>query len=136
MRRQVCWTSMVIASRSFALVALAVSALALACGSSSTNGVPNAGQDSGTVDDTAADGSTLYLLYLPAGITTTGANFTSFHQSYPDKTTTKGDGFAIVGRETPLPGETQLDQLTKVASHEIIEAATNPTGSGFRLAKA
>jgi hypothetical protein len=84
----------------------------------------------------AADGSTIYLLYLPKGVTSTDGSFISFHTPYPDRTTSKGDVLAIVGRETPATGETQLDQLTKVASHEVIEAASDPTGAGWRLPKA
>jgi hypothetical protein len=84
----------------------------------------------------AADGATIYLLFLPKGVTSTDASFVSFHNSYPDRTSSIGDVLAIVGRETPATGETQIDSLTKVASHEVIESASDPTGTGWRLPRA
>ena len=84
----------------------------------------------------APDGHTIYLVYLPDG-----ALFASpldgdcgYHESYPSLATSLGDEFAVVRRCAPYAGtETQLGALTRAATHEIIEAATDPLGRGYTL---
>jgi hypothetical protein len=51
-----------------------------------------------------------------------------FHRTFGDR----GDGLAVVQRCPIAPGARRIDQLTRVASHEIAEAATD-TGLGFAL---
>jgi hypothetical protein len=78
------------------------------------------------------NGNTLYLLYLPAGIQVTGAFFCAYHEPYPSLATTEGDGWAVVTRCTPYKGgEMALEAVTRVASHEIAEAATDPAGATY-----
>jgi hypothetical protein len=86
------------------------------------------------------DGNTLYLLYLPVGVNILrdGGVNTNCHLlgGYHTPYGTRGDGFAIVQRCPVSAPETQLDNLTIIASHEIIEAATDPTGRGYNLGTA
>ncbi len=79
------------------------------------------------------DGHTIYLLYLPPGVAFTGnATCTmpgAYHQGYG----VAGDGWGVVQRCTAT-FESELEGLTVVGSHEIIEAATDPdvaTGWGL-----
>jgi hypothetical protein len=81
----------------------------------------------------APDGKTLYVVYLPAGILLTGTTFASFHGPYPSLDAGLGDGYAVVARQTPPTGDTQLDLVTNIASHEIIEAATDTGSQSWRL---
>jgi hypothetical protein len=85
----------------------------------------------------APNGNTLYLLYLPDGIQVTDEpNLCGAHNSYPDSSTTIGDGWAWVGRANPYcptPVENALQNVTRVAAHEILEGATDPTGQGYLL---
>jgi hypothetical protein len=86
-----------------------------------------------------ADGHTIYVLYLPAGVSNTSAASTptcveSYHRAFPGGTTGMGDGIAIVGRCAPRTGQTQLEQITTTSSHEIAEAATD-TADGWALAR-
>jgi hypothetical protein len=87
---------------------------------------------SGTNAAPIPDGPTLYLLYLPPGIraidgNTINCNCSSeggAHFAFDDA----GNALGWVQRCT----ETQNDFLTRVASHEVLEAVTDPVpGSGF-----
>jgi hypothetical protein len=81
------------------------------------------------------DGNTIYLVYLPAGAEFSGtyANDCAYHQPYP-VTASAGDALAVVRRCKPYPDqETQLGELTRSASHEIVEAASDPLGKGYNL---
>jgi hypothetical protein len=83
------------------------------------------------------DGNTIYLLYLPGGASFSGvyADECGYHLPYP-QAASAGDQLAIVRRCKPYPDqETQLGQLTRSASHEIVEAATDPLGEGYNLGK-
>jgi hypothetical protein len=80
----------------------------------------------------ARDGHTLYLLYLPPGINVIQAGtantachlFAAYHARYGDR----GDNLAVVQRCT----ETYpIENMTIAASHEIIEAATDPDQHGY-----
>ena len=83
------------------------------------------------------DGSTLYMLYLPSGVTllslaeqanTNCRLFGAYHARYH----TGGDGFGVAQACAPKPGETQLDVMTGLASHEIAEGASD-TGPGWGI---
>ncbi len=84
----------------------------------------------------APDGGTVYVLYLPDGIVAidpSGPNtdcdlFEGYHSSFGDK----GDNYAIVQR-CYHDGPMGLDDVTSTASHEVIESATDPDGSGWAL---
>ena len=67
----------------------------------------------------APDGSTLYVLLLPAGSACSGGSHTSYG--------TQGDAWAHVTRCAANVG-------MYTATHEIIEAATDPTNAGYKLA--
>jgi hypothetical protein len=83
----------------------------------------------------APNGATCYLLYLPDGIHISGPlPFGSYHAPFPSPAGTIGDGWAVVSRAKPYGGgETRLQQLTRDASHEVIEAATDPTWNSWSL---
>lgn len=81
----------------------------------------------------ARDGNTLYLLYLPASVTliadgkanTDCQDLGAYHARYG----TRGDNLAVVQRCDPLdPVRSMIS-----ASHEIIEAATDPDLRGYAL---
>jgi hypothetical protein len=80
------------------------------------------------------DGNTLYLLYLPAGVTVISrgvrndscAQFGAYHAVYGSR----GDNLAVVQR---CPSSDVLDVMTAAASHEIIEAATDPDLRSYAL---
>jgi hypothetical protein len=82
----------------------------------------------------APNGNTIYLLYLPSGAGMSAADFGSecgAHFQYPGS---DSDAIAVVQRcGTDQAAETQLGQLTRDASHEIVEAATNPRQGGFNF---
>jgi hypothetical protein len=88
----------------------------------------------------APDGNTVFMLYLPPNIDgidpMNGTNtmckfFGGFHDVYD----MGGNAFAV-GQRCPLQGTglTEIQDLTITASHEILEAATDPQpGSGWAL---
>jgi hypothetical protein len=89
----------------------------------------------------AADGQTMYMLYLPAGIdiiddqtkqpNTNCQYYGGYHTTY-DKS---GDAWGV-GQHCPLTGTglTDLQWMTIVGSHEIAEAATDPIpDNGYTL---
>ncbi len=80
------------------------------------------------------NGNTIYLLYLPNGATFAGRTDSGYHTAFPSSATSTGDQLALVTRFPPVRDqETQLGQLTRVASHEIVESATDPLGRGYHL---
>lgn len=81
------------------------------------------------------NGNTLYLLYVPSPHEATGSSSTAYHDAYPLGAGGLGDGLAVVSRASAELGESELDELTERASHEIIEAATD-TRAGWRLPRA
>ncbi len=83
----------------------------------------------------APDGHTCYLLYLPDGIAINGPlPFSAYHAPFPSPAATMGDGWAVVSRGKPYGGgETQLQALERDASHEVLEAATDPTWQSWSL---
>ena len=89
--------------------------------------------------EAADDGNTMYMLYLPAGVVdidpTQGVNTgCQYHGGYHTLgTSNRVWGF---GMRCPLQGTglTELQSLTIISSHEIIEAATDPDpGRGYTL---
>jgi hypothetical protein len=84
------------------------------------------------------DGHTIYLVYLPDGVVFKYAGIvnadcsigTGYHDSAPNLSTL-GDALASVQRCPMLTAdprqETPLDLLTSVASHEVLESATDPS---------
>jgi hypothetical protein len=89
----------------------------------------------------APDGHTVYALYLPDGpvlkfedgsLNTGCSGLFGYHQTYG----TMGDAFAVMQRCSPPRQETAEDFLTEVASHEIIEAATDPALMSWTLGTA
>lgn len=80
------------------------------------------------------DGNSLYLLYLPANsaVVRKGLRNTDCHEfgAYHARYGTLGDNLAVVQQcsaNNPIP------DMTVSASHEIIEAATDPDGYGYVL---
>jgi hypothetical protein len=82
----------------------------------------------------ARNGNSLYLLYLPAGITviekgvpnTDCKKFGAYHAEYG----TRGDNLAVVQQ---CGGADPRDSMTVAASHEIIEATTDPDYQSYAL---
>ena len=82
------------------------------------------------------DASTIYTLFYPKGTTvtslggTTCNEFQGYHDSYALDASTNVI-YAIVPRCAPPPvqGVTDADQMTAEASHEVVEAATDPLPS-------
>src|SRR6185437_13055959 len=81
------------------------------------------------------DESTIYTLFYPSGVNVSALGgvtcqaFQGYHDSFP-----LGGGdviYAIVPRCPPPPvqGVTDADQMTAEASHELVEAATDPLPS-------
>jgi hypothetical protein len=80
----------------------------------------------------AADSSTIYTLFYPAGVTVTFGGgvscsaFNGYHNDYQD-TTGKYVTYIVLPRcPPPVSSITTFDFLTATASHEFIEAATDP----------
>jgi hypothetical protein len=84
--------------------------------------------------EVAPDGRSLYVLYLPAniriihqGMTNTGCKiFGAYHTSFG----ARGDNWAVVQR---CVDQNPIENMTIGASHEIIEAVTDPNDRGYRL---
>jgi hypothetical protein len=84
----------------------------------------------------ARDGNTLYMLYLPSGVeviqqgvpNTNCDKFGAYHAPYGDL----GDNLAVVQQ---CGGSDPLDSMTVAASHEIIEAATDPDNQSYALSQ-
>jgi hypothetical protein len=86
----------------------------------------------------APDGNTIYLVYLPDSATFAPvyANFCGYHMPYPSSTTSTGDQVSAVHRCKPYTKDTELGLLTLVASHEIVESATDPLDQGYNIGSA
>jgi hypothetical protein len=81
------------------------------------------------------NGHTLYLLYTPeqGGLASTAGGY---HSAFPGQSTTGGDSFAAVQWSLVEPPMTQLDALTLTASHEVLEASTDPAHDGLFIGPA
>jgi hypothetical protein len=77
------------------------------------------------------NGSTLYLLYLPDAGSLSDTSFVGYHSPFPSPTSSQGDSYAVVSWGALESQETHRDQLTQTASHEILEAATDPPDRGW-----
>jgi len=96
------------------------------------------GPDAGTLEGGAPwpqpDGETVYLIYYPATVTvtmgggTTCNEFYGYHDDYLLKAGTYVT-YSVVARCPPFPGTSAIDSLTSIASHEMIEAVTDPLAS-------
>jgi hypothetical protein len=85
----------------------------------------------------APNGNTIYLLYMPNGAGFAGTTDCGYHAAYPSLATSSGDQIAVAGRCIPYADqETQLGQLTRLATHEIFESATDPLDQGYNLGEA
>jgi hypothetical protein len=83
----------------------------------------------------APNGNTCYVLYLPAGVQIdTTLPYDAYHAPFPALGQGLGDAWAVVSHGTPyVGGETQLEQVTRVASHEIFESASDPSYDTYTL---
>jgi hypothetical protein len=96
------------------------------------------GPDAGTLEGGAPwpqpDGETLYMVYYPAGVTIMqGAGtsclmpngFYGYHNDYKLSATTFVT-YSVVATCPPFPMTSPIDSITSIASHELIEAVTDP----------
>jgi hypothetical protein len=82
----------------------------------------------------ARNGNTLYLLYLPAGVAliehgvrnTDCQKLSGYHAAYG----TQGDNLAVIQQ---CGADSSINGMTVTASHEVLEAATDPDGQGYAL---
>jgi len=91
--------------------------------------------DGGTPDAGAAwpqpDGETLYMIYYPDGVTVSQGGGTScnefygYHGDYALSSTTYVS-YSVVARCPPFPTTSAIDSIAAVASHELVEAVTDP----------
>ncbi len=81
----------------------------------------------------APTGNTLYLAFLPQGVTLAGTTDCGYHQPYPDAFSTTGDVAAVIQRCSPFGSDSELDAMTQIASHEIAEGATDPNDRSYNL---
>jgi hypothetical protein len=79
----------------------------------------------------APNGSTLYLLYLPSTSSFSDSTFEGYHGAFPAEDTSAGDSYAAVQQVAVSPPVTLLDAATITASHEILEASTDPDHNGW-----
>jgi hypothetical protein len=84
----------------------------------------------------APNGSTLYLLYLPETSSFSDTTFGGYHGAFPNEDSSAGDSFAFVQHQAVSFPVTQLDALTITASHEILEASTDPDHNGWYVGPA
>jgi hypothetical protein len=77
----------------------------------------------GTIPGPDADNQTVYGVVMPPGVEANYADWDGAHNS------DGGHGHGI--HYAWFANSGNLDQLTAVMSHEIVEAATDPEGSGF-----
>jgi hypothetical protein len=74
----------------------------------------------------APDGRTLYLVFLPRGVHLSGANCTDGSH---DVLGQLGDALAVVQRCSDGPDD--LAALETIASREVLDTATDPSGQGY-----
>jgi hypothetical protein len=93
------------------------------------------GPDAGTLEGGAPwpqpDGETLYQVYYPDGVTVSEGGGTSCNQfyGYHDDfllTASTYVTYSVVARCPPFPMTSAIDSITAIASHELVEAATDP----------
>jgi hypothetical protein len=93
------------------------------------------GPDAGTLEGGAPwpqpDGETVYMIYYPDGVSVTAADGTSCDQfyGYHEDFALSGSTYvtySVVARCPPFPMTSAIDSITAIASHELIEATTDP----------
>jgi hypothetical protein len=93
------------------------------------------GPDAGTLEGGAPwpqpDGETVYMIYYPDGVSVTAASGTTCDQFYGYHEDFALSGsiyvtYSVVARCPPFPMTTAIDSITAIASHELIEATTDP----------
>jgi hypothetical protein len=80
--------------------------------------------DAGTVPQPDPDNQTVYVVIMPTGTISADSGFDGEHNYYTHH------GRRIHYAWTAKSGS--LDSATRILSHEIVEAATDPDGTGFR----
>jgi hypothetical protein len=94
---------------------------------------PEAGVLEGGAPWPQPDGETVYMIYYPSNVTVSQGGGTSCNQfygyhgdfSFPSAT----GGFvtySVVARCPPFPSTSAIDSIAAIASHEFVEAATDP----------
>ena len=83
-----------------------------------------AGLDAGTVPAPDADGQTLYGVVMPVGVASGEDLFDGEHDFY----TRRGQRIHFLWTAS----SSTLESATRILSHEVVEAATDPEGHGFR----
>jgi hypothetical protein len=93
------------------------------------------GPDAGTLEGGAPwpqpDGETVYMIYYPASVTITEGGGTSCNAfyGYHDDFLLSGTTYvtySVVARCPSFPSTSAIDTVAAIASHEMIEAATDP----------
>jgi len=94
-----------------------------------------AGPDAGTLDGGAPwpkpDGETVYMIYYPSSVTVTldgGTSCSSFYGYHNDFMLGASSyvTYSVVARCPPFPDTSAIDSISSIASHEMIEAVTDP----------
>jgi hypothetical protein len=93
------------------------------------------GPDAGTLEGGAPwpqpDGETVYMIDYPSGVTisqgggTSCMEFFGYHDDIKLSNTTYVT-YSVVARCPPFPMTSAIDSITAIASHELIEATTDP----------
>jgi hypothetical protein len=94
--------------------------------------------------DAATLATTIYVLFVPASVEVTsgGHSSCSYFGGYhsftaaplaPSGGVTPQILYAVIDECFPPPSFTTIDLATLVLTHELVEAATDPTGQGFNL---
>jgi hypothetical protein len=96
------------------------------------------GPDAGTLESGAPwpqpDGETVYMIYYPSSTTISEGGGTSCNQfyGYHDDYLLKAGTYvtySVVARCPPFPMQSAIDSIASIASHEMIEAVTDPLPS-------
>ncbi len=93
------------------------------------------GPDAGTLEGGAPwpqpDGNTLYMIYYPSTVAVSMGGgvscnqFYGYHGDYAIKANSYVT-YSVVARCPPFPDTSAIDSVTSIASHELVEAATDP----------
>lgn len=93
------------------------------------------GPEAGTLEGGAPwpqpDGNTLYMIYYPSGVTISqggGTSCNTFYGYHDDFAFSAGGyvTYSVIARCPPFPGTSAIDSVAAIASHEFVEAATDP----------
>jgi hypothetical protein len=91
----------------------------------------DAGVADGSVPWPAPDGDTVYMIYYPSSVTVAmggGTTCSEFYGYHDDFALASGAyvTYSVVATCPPFPMTSQIDSITSIASHEMIEAVTDP----------